>query len=59
MIQPRVPDAMQRKREARSGALLIRDPGFFFQWRATGVPGLRRTASRCAAPGTRVERFVS
>ena len=45
-----VPDAVQRKREARSGAPLIRDPGTV---ETTGIPGLQRTTAlrfvlRCA-----------
>ncbi len=47
----RVPDAMQHKREARRGATLIRDPGCGADSQ-TGIPGLRRITSCCAAPGT-------
>src|SRR5712675_1628968 len=36
---------------ACNDASQMRDPGLLFQ--DTGVPGLQRTVSRCAAPGTR------
>jgi hypothetical protein len=49
---PRVPDAMQRERQ-RSGASLIRDPHATGRSRFRKVPGLQRTTSCCAAPGTR------
>ena len=42
-----------RSAQRRSGALQTRDPGCK---QATGVPHLRRTASRCAASGTRALR---
>src|SRR5262245_43575084 len=51
MEEARVPDAVQRGVK-RNGAPLIRDPGYFLV-SETGVPGLQRTTSYCAAPGTR------
>ncbi len=39
---------------ARSDAPQTRGPGLF---QSTGVPGLQRTISRCAAPGTRAHKL--
>ena len=47
MSYPRVPRALQRA----SAAAQTRDRGFLLSGNeATGIPGLQRTASRCAAP---------
>ena len=49
-LSTRVPDAVQREAK-RSGAPLIRDPGFLIE--SNRVPGLHCITSCCNAPGTR------